>query len=51
MGDNRMVSFSLGGMAFEYEFHLRVQRVSSLTMTESSFMMRIIAMTKIDITP
>lgn len=63
MEDNRMVSFSLGGMAFEYddnknqinikntEFHLRVQRVSSLTMTESSSMMRIIAMTKIDITP
>lgn len=63
MGDNRMVSFSLGGMAFEYDdnknqinikkhgISLRVQRVSSLTMTESSFMMRIIAMTKIDITP
>ncbi len=64
MEDNRMVSFSLGGMAFEYDDNKNqinikkhgisfksAARIHSLTMTESSFMMRIIAMTKIDITP
>lgn len=57
MGENRMVSFSLGGMAFEYDDnknqinikHLRAQLVSFLTMTELNFTMRIIAMAKIGI--
>ena len=63
MGDNRMVSFSLGGMAFEYDDNKNQINIKKHGISFKSaariffdydrieFMMRIIAMTKIDITP
>ena len=61
MEDNRMVSFSLGGMAFEYDdnknqINIKKHGISFKSAARIFFdydriEMRIIAMTKIDITP